>query len=64
MESRTSGGGTSTARRWELAAEAAADIDVHRRTVGALIDGMEQARRGLLDDARALVERLRGAEAG
>jgi argininosuccinate lyase len=58
VESRTSAGGTAAARRRELAVEAAADIDVHRRTVGALIDGVEQARRRLLDDARALVERL------
>jgi argininosuccinate lyase len=64
VESRTSAGGTAAARRRELAAEAAADIDVHRRTVGALIDGVERARRRLLHDARALAERLRGPEAG
>jgi argininosuccinate lyase len=62
VESRTSAGGTSAARRRELAAEAAADIDVHRRTVGALIDGVEQARRRLLDDAKALAERLSSSD--
>jgi hypothetical protein len=56
VESRTSAGGTAATRRRELVAEAAADIDVHRSAVGALIDGVEQARRRLLDDARALVE--------
>jgi argininosuccinate lyase len=60
VESRTSAGGTAAARRRELAAEAAADIDVHRRTVGALIDGVEQASRGLIADARDLVGRLIG----
>lgn len=55
VESRTSPGGTSSTRRRELAAQAAADIDAHRRTVTSLADSIEQARERLLQDAKTLV---------
>jgi len=54
VESRTSAGGTSTARRKELAAQAAADSAGHRRLVESLIDDVDQARTRLLHDATAL----------
>lgn len=59
VESRTSAGGTSTARRAELAANAADDIKEHRRVVDSLIDGVEQARARLLHDATALIAEKR-----
>ncbi|MCP2244481.1 argininosuccinate lyase [Lentzea aerocolonigenes] len=55
VESRTSAGGTSTARLRELAAEAADDLDGHRSRVNAQLKGIDQATRRLLADARALV---------
>lgn len=56
VESRTSAGGTSTARRRELAAEAADDLDGHRSKVNALLKGIDEATSRLLTEARALVE--------
>jgi argininosuccinate lyase len=56
VESRTSPGGTSSTRRRELAAEAAADIETHLSTVTSLADGIEQSRERLLRDAKTLVE--------
>jgi argininosuccinate lyase len=56
VESRTSAGGTSAARRRELAAEAAADLKALQDAVEALANGVDQAVARLLADARALVE--------
>jgi argininosuccinate lyase len=56
VESRTSAGGTAEARRRELAAMAAEDLQVHRRLAQSLADGVDQARARLLHDAAALAE--------
>jgi argininosuccinate lyase len=56
VESRTSAGGTSSARRRELAAEAAEDFATHRKAFESLVEGVEQARTRLLRDAASLVE--------
>jgi argininosuccinate lyase len=55
VESRTSPGGTSSTRRRELAADAAADIQAHRNAFASLTEGIEQGRHRLLQDARTLV---------
>jgi argininosuccinate lyase len=55
VESRTSAGGTATARRRELAAAAAGDLAGQRRAVEAAIAGVARARARLLHDAEALV---------
>jgi argininosuccinate lyase len=55
VEARTSAGGTASARRAELAAEAADDLATLRQAIGSLTDAVEQARSTLLRDARALV---------
>nr|WSY48836.1 argininosuccinate lyase [Streptomyces sp. NBC_00886] len=59
VESRSSAGGTSTAQRRELAAQAAENLQVHRRTVEKRIRGIEQAQARLLHDAKALTEEHR-----
>jgi len=55
VESRTSAGGTARAQRAELAELAAADLQQHRSAVGAMADGVAQARTRLLHDAAAVV---------
>lgn len=55
VASRTSPGGTASDRRRELATEAAADIDAHRGDITSLADGIQLARKRLLEDAAALV---------
>lgn len=57
VETRTSAGGTSTARRTELAEAAAEDLRRSRAQVAGLVDGVERGRRLLLRDAAALVGR-------
>jgi argininosuccinate lyase len=56
VESRTSAGGTSSARRKELAVRATEDLQGHRQTINSLIEGVTQARARLLHDATALIE--------
>jgi argininosuccinate lyase len=55
VESRTSAGGTSEARRKQLAKMARDDLQGHRRLVESLVECVEQARTRLLNDAAALV---------
>ncbi|WP_458112236.1 argininosuccinate lyase [Arthrobacter sp. R1-13] len=55
VESRASAGGTSSIRRRELAAEAAADIEAHHRTLVSLTDSITRARERLIQDAKTLV---------
>lgn len=55
LDTRTSAGGTAPDRRKELADAAAEDLRRHRQAVGALVEGVEQARARLLRDAAALV---------
>ena len=55
VESRISSGGTSSARRKELAAEAESDLRTHRKSVDATIARVREAREGLLREASALV---------
>lgn len=56
VESRTSAGGTSTARRRELAAEAADDLKALHDAVETLVSGVDHAVGRLLSDARTLVD--------
>ncbi|WP_035856406.1 argininosuccinate lyase [Cryptosporangium arvum] len=56
VESRTSAGGTASARRAELAARAADDLTRLRRTVDTLTNRVSQARARLVDEARTLAE--------
>ena len=55
VEARVSAGGTASARRKELAAEAASDLAVHRQAVEDLTAVIERAGISLRRDAAALV---------
>ena len=55
VEARTSAGGTASARRKELATEAADDLAGHRHAIDSMTSAITQARSTLLRDANALV---------
>jgi argininosuccinate lyase len=55
VEARASAGGTASARRKELAIEAADDLAAHRHAIETRATAIDQARSRLLRDAAALV---------
>jgi len=56
VESRDSPGGTAAARRKELAAEAAHDLEEHRSAIDEITESLTRAEARLLADARSLAE--------
>ncbi len=55
VEARDSAGGTATARRKQLAVEAAEDLTAHRHAIRTRAAAIDEARNRLLHDAAALV---------
>jgi argininosuccinate lyase len=64
IDSRHSAGGTSPARRAELATTAAGDLKNHQETITALTTSAEQAKARLVRDATALLAQQRASPRG